>query len=88
MQRQQCEEIPPSPHTTAPHKSHLQAGGTLQHSTFSSQACREGNSGGYSCSGYCPVLYPGRAASPRKGKKQSCAQTCQCSRTSTITAVV
>lgn len=43
-----------------PHKSHLQAGGTCNLHILS-QACQEGNSGGYSCSGSCPVQsFPGR----------------------------
>ena len=46
----------------------MQAGGTLQPPHFLCTLVMEGNSGGYSCSGSRPVLYPRRPASPRKRK--------------------
>lgn len=74
----------PSPHTTAPHKSHLQAGGTLQPPHFLSQALS-----GKEIPGVTAAAAPGHSRTPGElhapeREEQSCAQTCQCSRTSTI----
>lgn len=70
---QERKKFPQSPHDMPPQVSPAGRRDPAT-STFSlpisRRLVREGNSGGYSCSGSWPLLYPGRPASPRKGKTE------------------
>lgn len=65
-----AKAIPPVPTRPAPTSLTCRPAGPCNLHIFSRRLVMEGNSGGYSCSGSWPLLYPGRPASPRKGKTE------------------
>lgn len=69
----QSEEIPPVPTQTAPHKSHLQAGGTLQPPHFLShlsRACQGRKFRGLQLQRLLATLVPRAPCKPQKRKSE------------------
>lgn len=71
MRRQHSEEtLPQSPHDRPPQVSPAGRRDPATSTFPLAGPVREGNSGGYSCSGSWPLSYPGRAARPRTGRTE------------------